>query len=142
MKLKVPLPYRPDGLAGQYVDRSSVSLSWNDTVDCDDNPVDGYNVYRSSSATSGFVKLNTAVISGTEYIDLSAAVSGSAADAAAAATTYYYVVTSVDTDGLESVHSASVSPTMDITDDDGGGSGGSEGSGGGGCFIGTAAAAF
>jgi hypothetical protein len=138
MKLKVPLPYRPDGLAGQYVDRSTVALSWDDTVDCDDNPVDGYNVYRSSSATSGFVKINAQLISDTEYVDLSAAVGGGgAADATAASTAYYYVVTAVDGDGLESVQSASVSPTMDIGDD--GGGGGSEGSGGGsgGCFINT-----
>jgi hypothetical protein len=150
MKLKVPLPKRPDGLAGQYVDRSTVALSWEDSVDCDDNPVNGYNVYRSTSATSGFVKLNTQLITDTEYIDLNAAVGSSAADAAAAATAYYYVVTSVDTDGLESVHSASVSPVMDISDDSGDddddsdSGGGSEGSGGGGggCFINIAGASF
>jgi hypothetical protein len=148
MKLKVPLPKRPDGLAGQYVDRSSVALSWDDTVDCDDNPVDGYNVYRSTSTTSGFVKLNTQLITDTEYIDLNAAVGSSAAAAAAAATAYYYVVTAVDGDGLESVHSASVSPTMDITgdddddDDDGGGGGEGSGGGSGGCFINTAGASF
>jgi hypothetical protein len=140
MKLKVPLPKRPDGLAGQYVDRSTVALSWDEALDCDDNPVDGYNVYRSTSATSGFVKINSQLVSGTEYVDPSAAVGSNAEAAAAVVTAYYYVVTAVDADGLESVHSASVSPIMDISGDGGSGSGGSGGSAA--CFISTVGESF
>ena len=126
MGLKVPLPRRPAGLVAAFSEPGEVALSWDEALDSDDNPVDGYHVYRSTAATFGYVKLNSQLVPDTEYMDLSAAAGGSDGDAAAAATVYYYVVTAVDADGLESVRSASVSPVMDISEDGGGSSG---------CFI-------
>jgi TolB protein len=98
--------------------------------------VAGYNVYRSTSPSGGFTKLNGALIMATEYIDTTAkAGRSSPAAGAASATTYYYAVTSVDTDGDESIQSAMVSPSPAAASS--ASSPGSFGSGGGGCFIDT-----
>jgi hypothetical protein len=108
-------------------------LSWEKTKDCDGNPVAGYNIYRSTSPSGMFTKLNGDIIAPAEYIDGTASTGGSAASAAASETTYYYVVTSVDMDGDESIQSAMVSPSPEETI-----SGSSSGGGGGGCFISVA----
>ena len=55
----------------------------------------GYNIYRSTTSGSGYVKLNSSLLTASDYIDPN--VSGG--------TTYYYVVTAVDTGNLESVYS-------------------------------------
>ena len=72
------------------------------TIDWDDNAestIGGYNVYRSTSATSGFVKINSAAATASLYTDGTAVVG----------TTYYYRVTAVSTYGAESAVSATVS---------------------------------
>lgn len=71
------------GMAATY----SVNLSWNST----DNVV-GYNVYRSTSATGSYAKINSAVDPNTAYTD-STVTSGQ---------TYYYEATSVNSAGQES----------------------------------------
>jgi hypothetical protein len=68
----------------------NVDLYWNASSD-----VVGYNVYRSTSASSGFAKINSAVDPNTAYTD-SSVNSG---------TTYYYEATSVNSAGQESVPS-------------------------------------
>ena len=60
--------------------------------------VTGYNVYRSLTSGTGYVKLNSSAVGGLSYTD--STVSNS--------TTYYYVTTSVDNSGDESSHSQEV----------------------------------
>ncbi len=69
----------------------SVALSWNAST----STVSGYNVYRSTVSGSGYVKLNSSLVSGLTYTD-SNVLSG---------TTYYYVTTAVDSSGNESTYS-------------------------------------
>jgi Abnormal spindle-like microcephaly-assoc'd, ASPM-SPD-2-Hydin len=68
----------------------NVDLYWNASSD-----VVGYNVYRSTSASGGFAKINSAVDPNTAYTD-SSVTSG---------TTYYYEASSVNSAGQESVPS-------------------------------------
>jgi hypothetical protein len=145
MQLKVPMPRRPVGLAGAFRTQGGVELSWLAATDCNGNPVAGYNVYRSTSASGVFVKLNAGIIAQTQYIDATARAaatsSSTAAAAAVAVPTYYYVVTSVDADGDESIQSATVSPSPAAEGSDpsvGTDSPAGSGSGGGGCFISAA----
>jgi len=127
MALKVPLPQRPQGLRAQG-HTSSVALNWNQATDCNGEAVSGYNLYRSTTPGGNYTKVNTALISGTQYDDTSVA----------AGTTYYYVVTSVDPDnGDESVQSQEASGGTQSADPPASERGG--GGGGGGCFINTVA---
>jgi hypothetical protein len=65
----------------------SVNLSWNPS-----SGVSGYNVYRSTSSTGSFAKINPALDSNTAYSD----------STVSASTTYYYAATSVSSSGVES----------------------------------------
>ena len=69
----------------------TVSLKWTAST----STVKGYNVYRSTSNGSGFVQLNTSLVSALTYSD----------DSVSSGTTYFYVATSVDASGDESTHS-------------------------------------
>jgi hypothetical protein len=122
--LKIPLPRRPTGFTA--VGRvGSVDLSWQAAVDANENPVSGYNLYRSTTPGGGYTKLNSELISETTYTD----------DSLESGAIFYYVVRSVDAVGDESVSSeergvtvgsrALGSPVSDV------------GSSGGGCFINT-----
>jgi hypothetical protein len=127
MDLKVPLPRRPSGLAAEGQD-NVIALQWESAKDSNGADVSGYNLYRSTTAGEGYEKVNTSLISGTEYTD-SSVVNG---------TRYYYVVTSVDGDGDESVKSQEVS-AMPLVPRAAGTLGAGSSGGGGGCFISTAA---
>jgi hypothetical protein len=70
----------------------SVALAWNAS---NSSGVVGYNVYRGTASGGPYTKLTSSAISETRYTDTSVE----------AGRTYYYVVTSVDSDGLESSHS-------------------------------------
>jgi hypothetical protein len=74
------------GTAPQY----SVNLSWNASTN-----VAGYNIYRSTTATGTFAKINSTPDANTAYTD-SAVVAGQ---------TYYYEATAVTAGGEESVRS-------------------------------------
>jgi len=74
------------GLAQAY----SVNLSWNASQN-----VVGYNVYRSTTVTGTFTKINSAVDPNTAYTDSSVT----------AGQTYYYAATSVNSAGQESAKS-------------------------------------
>jgi fibronectin type 3 domain-containing protein len=76
----------------------SVDLSWN----ASSSSVAGYNIYRGTSASGPFTKLNSALDAATNYTDSS--VQGG--------NTYYYVATSVDGGGTESGYSSAVSVTI------------------------------
>jgi hypothetical protein len=76
-------PAPPTGL-DVTVDGTSIKLQWT-THPNTDGDLAGYFIYRSTSADSGFVKLNSAPITDTEYTD-------SGLDPG----TYYYKITAVD----------------------------------------------
>jgi len=92
-------PANPTGLTATAGD-SQVSLNWNDNSEID---LAGYNVYRSLTSGSGYVKINGALVTSSAYIDNN--VDGYV--------TYYYVVRAVDIFLNESGNSnqASATPT-------------------------------
>ena len=100
---------------------TAAALSWPANTALD---VDGYDVYRASSAGGTFAQIGTVSYQSTTYTD-----------AELAAGTYYYVVRTLDTKGQESVPSAEVSaailavPTTATTTTT------SSSSGGGGCAF-------
>ena len=63
-----------------------IALDWDDNHE---STLLGYNVYRSTSATGSFVKVNTQPVIGSKYTDASAVVG----------TTYYYRVTALSSYG-------------------------------------------
>jgi hypothetical protein len=88
-------PAAPTGLAaGPAI--TAIFLDWSDNTEID---LAGYNVYRSATSGSGYVKLNSSLLITSDYTDTTVA----------KGTTYYYVVTAVDTAGLESIYSGEVS---------------------------------
>lgn len=80
------IPLSGTGEAAQY----SVNLWWNSSTD-----VVGYNVYRSTSASGTYSKINSTLDANTAYTDGSVA----------AGKTYYYAATSVNSSGQESARS-------------------------------------
>jgi hypothetical protein len=98
----VPLPRRPAGLQGAFNLDGEVELSWDTALDCNGDAVAGYNLYRGSDPAAALVKMNSALIEATEYVDGSIE---------SADTTYYYAVTAVDEQGDESVQSTVISPS-------------------------------
>ena len=69
----------------------SVSLQWNAST----STVTGYNIYRSTTSGSGYVKLNGTPLTNLTYTDGSVS----------SGTTYFYVATAVDSGGDESTNS-------------------------------------
>ncbi|HVR75949.1 MAG TPA: hypothetical protein VMT52_16580, partial [Planctomycetota bacterium] len=88
-------PAIPTGLTAA-AGNAQVALDWADNTEPD---LAGYNVYRSTTAGSGHVKLNGPPILSSSYTD----------STAANEVPYYYHVTAVDADLEESLHSAEVS---------------------------------
>jgi hypothetical protein len=84
-------PSAPTGLTAS-AGNHTVSLDWNNNSESDTN---GYNIYRSTTSGSGYVKINGSPVSSSNYID----------NTVTNETTYYYVVTAVDTVGNESDYS-------------------------------------
>ena len=120
MKLKVPLPTAPTAPAGQ-VSGQSVTLTWGASTDANGGAVAGYNVYRSTTPNGPYTKINSSLITNTQYMD-----------STVQAGTYYYVVKSVDRDGDQSAGTLEMTVTIGARSVGGSGSGGG---GGGGCFI-------
>jgi hypothetical protein len=87
-------PTTPTGLTATagYI---PVILDWNDNSESD---LAGYNVYRSTTSGSGYGKLNSILLTDSNYID----------DINTTDVTYYYVVTAVDTLSNESNYSSEV----------------------------------
>ena len=69
----------------------SVQLSWTAST----STVSGYNVYRTTTSGSGYVRVNGSLVSPDAYTD----------STVAASSTYYYVTTAVDGSGNESGYS-------------------------------------
>ena len=90
-------PAAPTGLtatAGNH----TVSLDWSNNGESD---LAGYNIYRSTTSGSDYAKLNSSLLTNSDYNDPNVS----------NGTTYYYVVTAADTGGLESGYSSEVSAT-------------------------------
>jgi hypothetical protein len=113
-----------------YRQDNGVRISWNAALDSNGNAVAGYNIYRAGSPAGPYSKVNTALVTGTQFIDTGATVAGAASAAGGGST--YYAVSSQDDDGDESAQSLGISPAS-LASSSGSGSGG----GGGGCFIDT-----
>ena len=73
-------------------DSRGITVNWDDNAE---STLFGYNVYRSTSATGGFVKITGQPVTASQYLDATAVVG----------TTYYYRVTAVGTYGNESANS-------------------------------------
>jgi len=93
-------PSPPTGLLASG-GNGTVALNWNDNAE---NDLDGYNVYRSTTSGSGYVKINGPLVSSSNYID----------NTVTNGTTYYYVVTAVDIVSNESNNSIEDSATPGV----------------------------
>jgi fibronectin type 3 domain-containing protein len=90
-------PAPPSALSATAGD-GTVSLDW---LDNSEDDLDGYNLYRSTTSGSGYVKLNGPLLSNTFYTDSNVTNE----------ITYYYVVTAVDVCSNESGYSSEVPAT-------------------------------
>lgn len=90
-------PSAPTGLT-TTAGIGTVSLDWNNNGESD---LAGYNVYRSTTSGSDYAKLNSSLLTSSDYSDSNVS----------NGTTYYYVVTAVDTGSNESGYSGEVSAT-------------------------------
>jgi hypothetical protein len=125
--LKLPLPHIPTGIRVTE-DDGAVTVAWQPVLDCNDNPVEGYNIYRATSAAGPFSKINTQLITETVFVDTDSGemIAGSGGSSNSG----YYSVSAVDDAGIEGAQSLAVSPTSISP----AGSAGAEAAG---CFIGT-----
>jgi len=92
---EAPADFRARGLDGRVV------LNWNGNAEED---LAGYNVYRSTVPGSGYVKLNSSLLSAPEYEDTSV-INGAM---------YYYAVQAVDTSGNASDYSTEACASAQI----------------------------
>jgi hypothetical protein len=125
--LKIPLPRMPTGVKA-YRENNNVRISWNAALDSNGNAVAGYNIYRASAPAGPYSRVNTALVTGTEFVDPDGAVRIDEGGGGSGGS--YYGVTAVDSSGDESAQSLGISPVTVASE---AGSGG----GGGGCFINT-----
>jgi hypothetical protein len=125
--LKVPLPRMPTGVKA-YWENNHVRIRWNAALDSNGNAVAGYNIYRAASPAGPYSRVNTELVSGTEFVDADGAV-GIAEGGGSGGS--YYGVTAVDSFGDESAQSLGVSPSSLAS-----AAGGAAAAGG--CFIDTA----
>ena len=94
-------PAAPTGLAATP-STGQVDLDWNDNGETD---LAGYDVYRSTTSGSGYTKINTTLVTSSDYTD----------SQVANGTTYYYVVQAIDNSSNASTNSNqdSATPTGD-----------------------------
>jgi endonuclease I/PKD repeat protein len=90
-------PSAPSNLSAT-AETNVIAVDWFNNDEAD---LAGYNLYRSTTSGTGFSKLNSTLISASNYSDLSVI----------ANTTYYYRVTAVDNSSNESTNSAQASAT-------------------------------
>jgi hypothetical protein len=90
-------PVVPAGITAAASD-ATITLDWADNLESD---FAGYNVYRSMTSAGGYVKLNSLLLSGSDYTD----------NTAANGITYFYVITAVDASSNESGYSNEVFAT-------------------------------
>jgi len=80
--------------SGAAAPQHFVDLNWTAST----SSVSGYNIYRSTTSGTGYVKLNSSLNAGTSYSDTSVT----------AGSTYFYVTTAVDSSATESSFSNQV----------------------------------
>ena len=107
LTLKIPLPRMPTGVAA-YRENNTVRISWNAAKDSNGNAVAGYNIYRANAPAGPYSKINTALVTATEFIDTAGSVGID--DAEGGTGSSYYAVSSVDSAGDESAQSLGISP--------------------------------
>jgi hypothetical protein len=90
-----------------YRENNRVRISWNAAKDANGNPVAGYNIYRAGSPAGPYSKVNTELVTGTEFVDITG---GVVIEEGGAAGGSYYGVTAVDSFGDESAQSLGISP--------------------------------
>jgi hypothetical protein len=132
LALQVPIPHKPTQIEVQRT-QAGIVISWQAVEDSSGNPVAGYNVYRSSTPDGIYIKINTELITETEFLDTDPGGVGAGSAGGSGGGTNYYGITSVDGSGDESAQTLGNSPAA-IGSSSGSGSGGG-GGGGGGCFI-------
>ncbi|MBW2437158.1 MAG: hypothetical protein JRF29_07755, partial [Deltaproteobacteria bacterium] len=125
LALQIPIPHKPTEIEVQRT-QEGIMISWQSVEDSSGNPVAGYNVYRSSTPGGLYIKINTELITATEFLDTDPGGVGASSAGGSGGGTYYYGVTSVDDSGDESAQTLGSSPEA---------MGSSSGGGGGGCFI-------
>ena len=103
--LKLPRPYRPQGLMAERQADGAVQLSWSPAQDCDGHAVAGYHLYRRSAAEQSYRKLNQGLITGVSFSDPGLREAGAEA-------TYYYALSAVDDSADASVLSAPAAVTV------------------------------
>ncbi len=104
--LKIPLPRMPSGVKA-YWENNSVRIHWNAALDSNGNAVAGYNIYRASAPAGPYSRVNTELVSGTEFVDTDGTVGINEGGGAGGS---YYGVTAVDSFGDESAQSLGISP--------------------------------
>ncbi len=96
----------PSGVKA-YWENNSVRIHWNAALDSNGNAVAGYNIYRASSPAGPYSRVNTGLVTGTEFVDADGAVG---IDEGEGSGSSYYGVTAVDSFGDESAQSLGISP--------------------------------
>lgn len=91
-------PNAPNNFSGSAPSIGTISLDWFNNTESD---LAGYNVYRSTTSGSGFVKQNNSLLTFSNYTDNNVIQN----------TTYFYRVTALDNTGNESSNSAQISVT-------------------------------
>jgi hypothetical protein len=127
LALKIPIPYKPTEVEIQSTE-AGIKLSWQAANDSEGNPVAGYNVYRSTSPGGNYIKINTELITETEFLDTDPGGVSASSSGGSGGGTFYYGVTSVDDGGDESAQTLGSSPAAVIE----------SAAGAAGCFIGAA----
>ena len=125
--LQLPLPHIPTGISALRQDQA-VTIDWDAVLDCNQNPVAGYNIYRATSAAGPFSKINPQLVTDTVFVDSDSAVG--ITDGSGGSSGSYYGVTAVDDAGFESSQSLAVSPASIGSSD-------SSAAEAAGCFIST-----
>jgi hypothetical protein len=139
LALQVPLPHKPSGIEVERTE-AGIMISWHPVADSGGNPVTGYNVYRSSTPGGIYTKINSELISETEFLDTDSGGVGASSVSGASGDAAYYGVTAVDDSGDESAQTLGSSPTGIIESATGSASGAASSAAGAvGCFISVAA---
>jgi hypothetical protein len=128
LALQVPIPHKPTGIEVERTPEG-ITISWQAAADGSGNPVAGYNVYRSSTPGGNYQKINTELITDTEFMDTDPGGVGASSAGGSGGGPFYYAVTSVDIGGDESALTLGSSAAAAIQ----------SAAGAAGCFIGATA---
>ena len=130
LTLQVPVPCKPTGLEVERTPEG-IMIRWQAAEDGNGNPVAGYNVYRSLTPGGNYIKINTELITETEFLDTDSGGVGASSIGGNSGGSFYYGVTSVDGSGDESAQTLGSSPAAIIES--------AAGAAAAGCFIGATA---